>query len=164
MTFAPYMAVLAIILLTSIILAWGTNSLLTTFVLWMHRLLKITVFLSALPLIALWEISAAIANKLWYSKRQRRRGFTQWKAPRWLEPLSTSNPRFRIIYNFLILSSWCINIGNWIFWASYLKLDGELWCPINVRTVVVIWFLVPTVVDFVFWLFDVLTVDSTVGQ
>jgi hypothetical protein len=161
MTFAPYMAVLAIILLTFVIQALATNSFLAFFVTLMHQLLKGAVFLSALPLIALWEISAAIANKFWYSKRQRRRGFTQWKTPKWLEPLSTDNPRFRIIYYFLILSSWCINIGNWIFWASYLKLDGELWCPINVRTVVVIWFLVPAAIDFVFWLFDVLTNDSS---
>jgi len=69
----------------------------------------------------------------------------------WEEPLVVSSAKFRFIYAVMVLSSIVINVGNWLFLASYLKLEGEMFCPANIGEVTAIWLLVPAVVDLVYY-------------
>lgn len=62
----------------------------------------------------------------------------------------------------IALPSWgsfIINIGNWIFFASYLKLEGEMYCPPSIGSVLALWFCVPLGVDLLFFAYRVWTQD-----
>jgi hypothetical protein len=112
-------------------------------------LAMVGIMLLLLPLFAIWEFYAAIRHQV--------RPFQNMRA---LQPISIAYDTFRNVYYFMIFFSWVINIGNWLFWASYLKLGGDLWCPNNVDSVVKIWVLIPFAVDVAFDLFAILTTDE----
>ncbi|KUJ09810.1 uncharacterized protein LY89DRAFT_740878 [Mollisia scopiformis] len=112
-------------------------------------LIMVGILLLLLPIFALWEFYAAIRHQV--------RPFQNVRA---LQPISIDYKSFRGVYYFMIFFSWVINIGNWLFWASYLKLGGDLWCPNNVDSVVKIWVLIPFAVDVFFALFAIVTTDT----
>lgn len=81
---------------------------------------------------------------------------------RWEEPLTTESGKFRVLYALFVLSSFVINIGNWLFFANYLKLSGELYCPSEITKLMAIWILVPFAVDLFFYVFRVWTNDTVI--
>jgi hypothetical protein len=57
----------------------------------------------------------------------------------------------------MVLSSIVINVGNWLFFASYLKLEGKMFCPADIGKVTAIWLPVPAAVDLVYYTYRGLT-------
>jgi hypothetical protein len=89
-------------------------------------------------------------------KRPKRTEKSFWEQP--LGAITNAfGKSFRIIYGAMVLSSFLINIGNWIFFASYLKLQGALFCPSDRDYITAIWFLVPVGVDMVYYAYTSLT-------
>lgn len=115
----------------------------------------IALFLALLPIFALMEIIAMAWRKvrgLFGRKRDeksdRRSCWDFWEAP-----LTFSSPSFRVVYALMVLSSIIINIGNWLFFASYLTLEGNMYCPSHLGTVTAVWVLVPVAVDLLYNLY-----------
>jgi hypothetical protein len=76
----------------------------------------------------------------------------------WEQPLRlTSRKVFPTIYALMVLSSWFINVGNWIFLASFLELQRNMFCLAAFSKVAVIWYLVPLGVDLLFYSYQGLT-------
>jgi hypothetical protein len=65
-----------------------------------------------------------------------------------------------VLYVLFLLSSFVINVGNWLFFANYLKLEGELYCPSKLSKIIAIWILVPLGIDLLFWAFRSWTGDT----
>jgi hypothetical protein len=80
------------------------------------------------------------------------------KKSRWEQPLRfTSKKVFPRIYAVMVLSSFFINAGNWIFFVSFLKLQGNMFCPVDFSKVAAIWYLVPLGIDLLFYSYQWLT-------
>jgi hypothetical protein len=126
--------------------------------------LALVVLVILIPVFALVEMTGAIMSTIHRKKKVETnlQNDPRARKSRWLEPLSIDRRSFRLIYRLSVLSSWCINIGNWIFFASYLKLEGELYCPTETSSVLAMWILLPWGIDLVFWAFRVLTNDTSV--
>jgi hypothetical protein len=188
MTSIPAFAVLALTLLWSIGMAAessgdesrekkkkdgdGCGGLIGGFCIWTMQLCLIGLFICLIPVIALFEMIAQAIIKI-RRKRKEKRGEiapmeeeNEWKRKRsrWEEPLTTTKGWFRGLYMVFLLSSFIINIGNWLFFANYLKLSGELYCPSDVSKITAVWILVPAGIDLVFWLFRVWTGDTWMGS
>jgi len=71
--------------------------------------------------------------------------------------LTVDRTSFRFLYRLMLIGSWGINVGNWVFFTRYLKLEGELFCPSKVSSVMAQWTLFPLGVDLLFGLFRFLT-------
>jgi hypothetical protein len=129
-------------------------------------LLGLVVMIFVLPFIVLIEIVGAViwmvrrkSGKPEYTKEYR----LQFRPSRWIEPLSTTSRGFVVVYVALIVSSFCVNAGNWLFWVSYLKVAGEVFCPVEMYSMEAVVIVVPFAVEVVFWAFRVLTNDPSVG-
>lgn len=152
MSAAPAYFFLFAILLLSLFLGLMGGNLLISIVLFLLVPLLIAVFLVLLPILSVIELVAMGVVWIMKSKLPEDRQKTFWE-----EPFAISNAKFRFIYAVMLLSSWVINVGNWIFYASYLKLDGEMFCPGDIGVVTAIWLLVPIAVDLVYYAYSGLT-------
>jgi hypothetical protein len=186
MTSIPAFAVLAITFLWSMGMASNANDdndqrrnkkddgcgpFIAGLCIWTLQLCLIALFICILPLVALVEMVAQAIITI-RRKRREKRGevapmdeeneWTRQKS-RWEEPLTTTKSWFRMLYAVFLLSSFIINIGNWIFFANYLKLSGELYCPSGVPKITAVWILVPAGIDFLFWAFRSWTGDNWMG-
>lgn len=141
---------------------------------WSLWLLAIALFICILPLVAIVEMIAAVVLTIRRKLKKRKikaagndddaEDLDMWekamRRSRWMEPLTTESGKFRVLYAVFILSSFVINIGNWIFFASYLKLEGEMYCPTEVSSVMTMWILVPLGIDLLFYAFRAWTKDT----
>jgi len=151
---APAYFFLFAILLLSLFLGLMGGNLLISILLFLIVPLLIVVFLVLLPILSVIELVARGVVKIMQllKKLPNDRQKTFWE-----EPLATSNAKFRFIYAIMWLSSVVINVGNWLFFVSYLKLDGEMFCQENISVVAAIWLLVPLAVDLVYYTYSGLT-------
>jgi len=151
----------------------GFASLMAGLCLWSLWLAAMAAFICILPLVALVEMVAAtvvtIRSKLKKRKNEANgngddEDLDSWpdvvRRSRWEEPLTMTSGKFRVLYALFVLSSFVINIGNWLFFASYLKLEGDMYCPTEVGRVMAIWILVPFGIDLLFYAFRVWTKDT----
>jgi hypothetical protein len=115
----------------------------------------IALFLALLPVFAIIEVIAACVSRI---KKLLRRDAEEEKKSRWWEPLKTNSP---LVYALLVLSSIVINIGNWLFFASYLTLEGDMFCPSSLNEITAVWILVPLAFDLVYYLFMFVTQDTS---
>ena len=142
------------ILLLSLFLGLMGGNLLVSIVLFLIAPLLIAVFLVLLPILGIIELVAmgVVGIMRLPKKLPKDRPKTGWE-----EPLAISNAKFRFIYAVMVLSSIVINVGNWLFFASYIKLEGEMFCPADIGEVTAIWLLVPAAVDLVYYTYRGLT-------
>jgi hypothetical protein len=186
MTCIPAFAVLAITFLVSMAMASDDDksrrkskddsgsSFIAGLCIWSLWLMAIALFICILPLVAIVEMVAAVVLTIRRKLKKRKNkaaGYdndaddldpwadTVWRS-RWEEPLTTTSGKFRVLYALFVLSSFVINVGNWIFFASYLKLEGEMYCPAEVNSVVAMWILVPLGIDLLFYAFRTWTNDT----
>jgi hypothetical protein len=140
---------------------------------WSLWLLAIALFICILPLVAVVEMVAAVVVTIRRKLKKRKNkaagnndaeDLDLWadviRRSRWEEPLTTTSGKFRVLYALFVLSSFVINVGNWIFFASYLKLEGEMYCPAEVSSVIAMWILVPFGIDLLFYAFRAWTKDT----
>jgi hypothetical protein len=140
---------------------------------WSRWLLGIALFICILPLVAIVEMVATVVvtiRRKWKKRKNEAAGNDDaedsdtWAdvvgRSRWEEPLTTTNGKFRVLYALFVLSSFVINVGNWIFFASYLKLEGEMYCPAEVSSVIAMWILLPFGIDLLFYAFRAWTKDT----
>jgi hypothetical protein len=138
---------------------------------WTIQLCLIALFICILPLVALIEMVAQVVLKIRRNRKENQGEVAtmdeenEWarQKSRWEEPLTTTKGWFRMLYAVFLLSSFIINIGNWLFFANYLKLSGELYCPSHVSKVTAVWILVPAGIDLFFWVFRAWTGDTWMG-
>jgi hypothetical protein len=52
-------------------------------------------------------------------------------------------------YLFFLLSSFVINVGNWLTFSEFFILSGDLWCPGDLSDVTVFWWIFPFLVHIV---------------
>jgi hypothetical protein len=148
------------------------GSFIVGLIVWSGWLLAIALFICILPLVAIIEVVAAAVMTIRRKSKKRKnkaagKGNTEdpgtWanavRKSSWEEPLTTTSGNFRVIYALFVLSSFVINVGNWLFFASYLKLEGEMYCPAEVGSVVSVWILVPFGIDLSFYAFRAWTKD-----
>lgn len=112
----------------------------------MIRIFLVTLIL---PLIALWEILAALylAVKRLFSSNKATNSNSQDSTLHYIwQPLDVDGDLFRPSYALLVLFSWIINVGNWMFYSTYLNLQGDLYCPSDSRAISAILILVPIAV------------------
>jgi hypothetical protein len=187
MTSIPTFVVLALTLLWSIGMAAdsdddsrsnkkkddsGCGTLIVGLCIWTLQLCLIGLFICILPLVALVEMIAQAIITIRRKRREKRGEVApmeeenEWMRTRsrWEEPLTTTKSWFRALYMVFLLSSFIINIGNWLFFANYLKLSGELYCPSSVSKITAVWILVPTAIDLLFWAFRAWTGDTWMGS
>jgi len=147
-----YFFFFAILLLSLFLGLMGAN-LLISIVLFLIVPLLIAVFLVLLPILGVIELVAmgVVGIMPLFKKLSNDRPKTCW------EPLAVSGRKFRFIYAVMLLSSIVINVGNWLFFANYLKLEGEMFCPADIGEVTAIWLLVPAAVDLVYYTYRGLT-------
>lgn len=139
---------------------------------WAFNLCLVLVFIILIPLIALFEMIASAVLRIRRSRAEKRGDVApqeeelEWMRTRsrWEEPLTTTKTWFRGLYMLFLLSSFIINIGNWLFFANYLKLSGELYCPSSVSAITAVWVLVPAGIDLLFWAFRAWTGDNWMGS
>jgi hypothetical protein len=186
MTCIPAFAVLVITFLVSMAMASENDdrgrrgnkdgsggSLIAGLCIWSLWLLAIALFICILPLVAIVEMVAAVVmtiRRKWKKRKNKAAGNDDaedsdtWadvvRRSRWEEPLTTTSGKFRVLYALFVLSSFVINVGNWIFFASYLKLEGDMYCPADVKSVLAMWILVPLGIDLLFYAFRVWTKDT----
>jgi hypothetical protein len=102
---------------------------LSFFLVFSDAVISIFIFIGFLPVLALIEMCAMV----FFAIRHKVRGdkvYSKRKPSRWEKPLTTSLPYFRgVIYPAMVLISFVINIGNWVFFVSYLKIAGDTFCP-----------------------------------
>jgi hypothetical protein len=152
----------------------GIASLIAGLCIWSLWLAAIAAFICILPLVALVEMVAAAVVAI-RRKRKKRKNEADgngdggddgdsWpdivRRSRWEEPLTTTSAKFRVLYALFVLSSFVINVGNWLFFASYLKLEGDMYCPTEVPKIMAVWILVPFGIDLLFYAFRVWTKDT----
>jgi hypothetical protein len=111
----------------------------------------IRIFLVALilPLIALWEILAALylaVQHLVTSKKDTNSNPEDSTLHYIWQPLDVDGDLFRPSYALLVIFSWVINVGNWMFYSTYLNLQGDLYCPSGSTAISAILILVPIAV------------------
>lgn len=142
------------ILLLSLFLGLMGGNLLVSIVLFLIAPLLIAVFLVLLPILGVIELVAmgVVGIMQLFKKLPKDRPKTGWE-----EPLAISSAKFRFIYAVMVLSSIVINVGNWLFFASYIKLEGGMFCPADIGEVTAIWLLVPAAVDLVYYTYRGLT-------
>lgn len=134
-------------------------------IIWSAWMAVLAAFIAILPLVGVVEIIATIVMTIRHKRRVKKGridgAWELWERKRssWEAPLTTDRPRFRMFYYLLVLGSFIINIGNWIFFASYLKLEGEMYCPPSVASVLAMWVLVPLGIDMLFFAYRVWTQD-----
>jgi hypothetical protein len=179
MTCTPAFAVLLITFLVSMAMAPADGeedcgcSLIAGLCIWSLWLLAIALFICILPLVAIVEMVAGVVVTIRRKLKKRKNkaaGNDDAKdsgsradvvqRSRWEEPLTTTSGKFRVLYALFVLSSFVINVGNWIFFASYLKLEGEMYCPAEVSSVIAAWILVPFGIDLLFYAFRAWTKDT----
>lgn len=182
MTCIPAFAVLVITFLVSMGMTAGNNkkdkddgfaNLIAGLCFWSLWLAAIAAFICILPLVALVEMVAATVVTIRSNLKKRKNEANGngddgdsdllpdvLRRSRWEKPLTTTSGRFRVLYELFVLSSFVINIGNWLFFASYLKLEGHMYCPTDVTQVMAIWILVPFGIDLLFHAFRVWTKDT----
>lgn len=134
-------------------------------IIWAVWMAMLAAFIAVLPIVGVVEIIATIVMTIRHKRRVKKGridgAWELWQRKRstWEAPLTTERTGFRVFYYFLVLGSFIINIGNWIFFASYLKLEGEMYCPPQVSGVLAMWVLVPLGIDLVFFAYRVWTQD-----
>ena len=115
----------------------------------------ITLFLCLLPVVAVIEMIAK--TKSWI----RSRGKNTPRIPsKWEEMLAMNSRVFRFAYALMWVSSIFINVGNWMFFVKFLQLQGDMFCPSDFNKVTAVWFLVPFLVNLVFFTFKGLTTST----
>jgi hypothetical protein len=62
------------------------------------------------------------------------------------DPLRADAAEFRPSYGVLVFFSWVVNVGNLLFLASYLILEGDAYCPSGSVAISAIWILAPQAV------------------
>ena len=112
----------------------------------------ITLFLCLLPVLAVIEMIAK--TKSWI----RSLGKKTPRIPSKWEEMPAMNLRFA--YALMWVSSIVINVGNWMFFVKFLQLQGDMFCPSDFNKVTAVWFLVPFLVNFIFFTFKVLTTPT----
>ncbi|KAB5584791.1 hypothetical protein GE09DRAFT_4391 [Coniochaeta sp. 2T2.1] len=132
---------------------------------WSAWMAVLAAFIAILPLVGVAEIVATVVMTIRHKRRAKKGridgAWETWERKRssWEAPLTTERRGFRTFYYFLVLGSFIINIGNWIFFASYLKLEGEMYCPPRIGGVLAMWVLVPLGIDTIFFAYRVWTQD-----
>ncbi|KAB5567018.1 hypothetical protein GE09DRAFT_1219265 [Coniochaeta sp. 2T2.1] len=132
---------------------------------WSAWMAVLAAFIAILPLVGVIEIIATVVMTIRHKRRVKKGridgAWEMWERKRssWEAPLTTERRGFRTFYYFLVLGSFIINIGNWIFFASYLKLEGEMYCPPRIGSVLAMWVLVPLGIDMIFFAYRVWTQD-----
>ncbi|OIW26015.1 hypothetical protein CONLIGDRAFT_684552 [Coniochaeta ligniaria NRRL 30616] len=134
-------------------------------IIWSVWMAMLAAFIAVLPVVGVVEIVATIVMTIRHKRRVKKGridgAWELWQRKRstWEAPLTTDRRGFRVFYYFLVLGSFIINIGNWIFFASYLKLEGEMYCPPRIGGVLAMWVFVPLGIDMVFFAYRVWTQD-----
>jgi hypothetical protein len=114
-------------------------------VMFFGTIVGVAVFLAFLPILAIIELCAMAFYAIRHKFRHEPVLGSGKRELQWLEkPLTTKNPIFRgIIYPLIVVISWVINIGNWIFFVSYLNIAGDTFCPADTIKVEILWILLP---------------------
>jgi hypothetical protein len=109
------------------------------------RSIGLILFIAALPFIAILEILAMLHIATCGSRPKKGPDEKRWKS-RFEEPIRIKSPRFANVYVVLVVLSWMVNAGNWMFFSIYLKLEGDVYCPSSSFYVTLIWIFIPAVV------------------
>jgi len=147
-------SILALLLAFFISLAAvGKGGILYVIALFFAVLLLIFICLCLIPLIAIYEICLML--KIAFLGRKDQHLIIQvddeaylYRITHKLEMPINLGKWFRYVYAMFVFFSWVINVGNWLFFASYLILEGEAYCPSGGAAVTAIWVLVPVAVKF----------------
>lgn len=143
-----------IFLVLILFLSWVvTADLVGGFFVFLAILGIITVFLCFLPVLGIAEMIAMVVNKI-RSRAQHQRLDGEKDAPRWWEGRVIDWPAFRKAYALMVASSIVINVGNWMFFVMFLKLQGDLFCPSDGSMVTLIWIFVPLLINLIFSVFE----------
>ncbi|KUJ07808.1 uncharacterized protein LY89DRAFT_691505 [Mollisia scopiformis] len=118
-------------------------------------LLAFVAFFCLLPFIAIIEVLSMLIMAI---RRKRGHSSNPSKRSCWEIPLTISWWGFRdVFYPIILLMSLTINLGNWIFFVSYVKIAGDLFCPSGSRAVEALWIGLPVGITIVFAVFKKLT-------
>jgi len=147
---APAFIFLALILLLSLVV---TADLVGGFLIFFAILGIITAFLCFLPILGVVEMIAMAVNKI-RARAEHQRFDGEKNASRWGQGLVIDWPAFRKAYALMVASSIVINVGNWMFFVMFLKLQGDLFCPSDAKEVTLIWILVPLLINLIFSVFE----------
>jgi hypothetical protein len=109
------------------------------------RSIGLILFIASLPLVAIMEIFAMLYIAT-CGRRHKKSSDGKREKSRFEEPLTFNSPRFAYVYIILVVLSWMVNAGNWMFFSIYLKLEGDVYCPSNSLYVTLIWIFIPAAV------------------
>lgn len=121
------------------------------------------LFLGSLPFVAIAELGIIVSNLGSFRKRKdgsEPRARIEMPLTYYAKKPAFVFLRFQDAYRLLLLSSWVINLGNWLFWVEYLKISGEMFCPMKVPIVTAVWFLVPAALHMLLGALQALAGDS----
>lgn len=145
----PAFGFLVLVLLLSFSMGGG---LLGGFFVFIGFLCIIALCLCLLPVIAVIEMIAK--TKSWIRSLRKKTP----RIPSKLEDLlAMPSVLFRPVYAVMWVSSIVINVGNWMFFVKFLQLQGDMFCPSHFDKVTAVWFLVPFLVNFIFFAIKCLT-------
>lgn len=127
---------------------------------WMFMIMSINLLMIFLVVVALIEALAATVFKIRYRKDDDRAKteFDQFMDDRvlrrgWGSFLSSSKPSFRFTYGGMLACSIVANVGNWIFFVTYLKEAGDLYCPTRKSQILAMLILLSLGIEVVFGAF-----------
>ncbi|RTE79016.1 hypothetical protein BHE90_006509 [Fusarium euwallaceae] len=130
---------------------------------WMFCCISITFVLAFLMFIAALEIIARSIMTVRKTKRNPESNELLQKLvwePFWGRYISTTSSKFWVVYWLMLIMSVVSHVGSWIFFVSYLKLAGDLFCPTQSAEILCLWILFPLGIDAVFHLFRWWTRDT----
>ena len=139
------------------------NHILSGVLFWMFCCISITFVLAFLMFIAALEIIARSIMAIRKTKRDSESNTLLQKLvwePFWGRYISTTSSKFWVVYWLMLIMSIVSHIGSWIFFVSYLKLAGDLFCPTQSSEILCLWILFPLGIDAVFRLFRWWTRDT----
>jgi hypothetical protein len=110
--------------------------------------IKIFLIVLAMPLIAIWELFCALLIAIKGRKNSSRSTRSRDALHYLKDPLRADAAGFRPSYGVLVFFSWVVNVGNWLFFASYLILEGDAYCPSGSMALSAIWILAPLAVKW----------------
>jgi len=117
-----------------------------------------TTVYAAIPILAVIEIvcrtTMTIVAKIKKWPKDRERSWFEDPLGNWTRGHDAS---FRKAYKTMVISSCTNGVGNWMFFVSYLKLEGALFCPADTKSITTIWLLVPLAVETLYGGYDFFT-------